>query len=83
MNLSLLAQYTCYPGEIDIFNPVNSTANSVSYYTGTPNVCVNRSSLPICNVSLDRSDISTICLYSTGLISKFYLRIINSFLSLI
>ena len=72
MNISLLGRYTCSPGEVVIFNPVDTTANSVSYYTGTPTVCVNGSSLPICNgTSLDKNAVSKFCLKSAKLISKW------------
>ena len=71
MNTSFLGQYTCSPGEAIIFNPVDTTSNSVSYYTGTPTVCVNGSSLPVCNgTSLDKNAVSRFCLRSAKLISK-------------
>ena len=63
----------CYPGELSFNTTVNTTSNSVSYYTGTPTVCVNGNKLPICNgTSLDYNVVTRVCLFSTGfsLISK-------------
>ena len=64
---------TCYPGQLSFNTSVNTSSNSVSYYTGTPTVCVNGNKFPICNgTSLDYNVITRVCLFSTGfsLISK-------------
>ena len=70
LNLFVLSQDTptCYPGQLSFNTSVNTTFNSVSYYTGTPTVCVNGNKLPICNgTSLDYYVVSSVCFYSTGL----------------
>ena len=68
----------CYPGELSFNTSVNTSSNSVRYYTGTPTVCVNGTKLPICNgTSLDYNVVTRVCLFSTGfsLISKLKWRV--------
>ena len=72
-DIFFLGTPSCYPGQLSFNTSVNTTSKSVSYYTGTPTVCVNGNKLPICNGTvLDYNVVTRVCLFSTGfsLISK-------------
>ena len=63
----------CYPGQIIFDRPMINYDDKGYYITGYPTVCYDGALAPICNTTdLGALDISTICVYSAGLVGTFY-----------